>query len=75
MPELSFNLSAYLRVFKLWFAEALPGLIHAIMITFDLSDFDVKESRNISVSFDARNGTCWALSSIALIHSFNPNKL
>lgn len=75
IPELSFNLSAYLSVFKLWLLEWLPGDIHAIMITFDLSDFDVKESLRMRVSLDALNGTWTALSSMALIHYFNPSRL
>lgn len=75
MPELSLSLSAYLNVFKLWLADALPGDTHAIMTTFDLSAFEVKESLRINVSLEALNGTWVALSSIALIHYLSANKL
>lgn len=75
MPVLSLSLSAYLKVLRLWFAEALPGDMQAIIITLDFSAFDVNESLNINVNFDALKGTWDALSSIARIHSFNPSKL
>lgn len=73
--ELSLSLSAYLRVFKLWSADELPGETHAIMTIFELSPLAWKESRNIRVSFDALNGTWSALSSMALIHYFKASKL
>ena len=35
----SFNLSEYLKVFIVWFAEEKPGPTQAIIMIFDLSDF------------------------------------
>ena len=54
---LSFNLSAYLIVFKLWSADELPGDIQAIITTLDLSAFEINESLKINVSLDALKGT------------------
>jgi hypothetical protein len=71
----SFNLSAYLRVFRLWSDDELPGEMHAIMITFAEFDLFTNESLKIKVSFEALNGTWSALSSIALIHYFKASKL
>ena len=73
--ELSLSLSAYLNVFKLWSAEELPGETQAIMTIFEFSPFAWNESLKMSVSFEALKGTWSALSSIALIHYFNANKL
>lgn len=73
--ELSLSLSAYLSVFKLWSAEELPGETQAIMTILEFSPFAWNESLKMSVSFEALKGTWSALSSIALIHYFNANKL
>lgn len=73
--ELSFNRSAYLKVFKLWSAEEFPGDMQAIITTFDLSILETKESLRISVNFEARKGTWSSFSSIALMHSLRANKL
>lgn len=73
--ELSFSLSAYLKVLRLWSAEELPGDMQAIMITFDLSALAVKESLRMRVSLEALKGTWSALSSMALMHYFNASRL
>ena len=57
----------------------MPGPTQAIIIIFDFSDFETKESLNTSVNFDALKGT-WVsvplfLASKALIHSLRANKL
>lgn len=49
--------------------------MQAIITTFELFCLAIKESLNIKVSFEALNGTWSALSSMALMHSFNANKL
>ena len=72
-PDRSFSLSAYLRVFRLWSAEELPGDMHAIMST--LHFLLINESLRTRVNLDALNGTWSALSSIARIHSLSANKL
>ncbi len=75
----SFSLSEYLKVLILWFAEVIPGPTQAIIMIFDFSDLETKESLRTKVSLDALNGT-WVsepffLASKALMHSFNASKL
>lgn len=72
---MSFNLSAYLKVFNEWSADELPGLMQAIIIILDLFDLAVKESLKTKVNFEALNGTWPYPESIALIHSFNAKRL
>jgi hypothetical protein len=62
-------------VFRLWSAEEDPGDIQAIITTFDLFCFEIKESLRISVSFEALKGTWSALSPIALMHYFRAKRL
>ena len=71
----SFNLSAYLSVFKEWSVEEDPGETHANIMILDLFVLFWNESLSTKVSFDPRKGTCEALESIALMHSFKANKL
>ncbi len=53
----SFNISEYLMVLILWFADVL-GPTYAIVIILDLSDLDTNESLNININFVALKGTC-----------------
>lgn len=67
--------SAYLRVFKLWSEEELPGEMQAIMMTLAMLYLFTKESRRIRVNLEALNGTWSAFSSMALIHYFKARRL
>jgi hypothetical protein len=57
-PEDSFNLSAYLRVFKVWSEEEEPGQMHAIITILAFSPPE-KESLRTIVSLEPLKGT-WA---------------
>lgn len=70
-----FILYEYLKVFNVWSALIDPGLIHDIIMILDSLPFDIKESLNAIVSFEALKGMCYAFKSIALIHYFRANKL
>ena len=63
----------------MWLDDENPGLTHAIIIILTLSDFDINESRNTSVSLEVRKGTCFSsfvfFTSKARIHSFKANRL
>ena len=78
-PGFSFNLLAYLRVFKVWSALELPGDIHAIIIILILSACIINESLNTIVSFEALKGIWMSgfafFMSKLLMHSFNASKL
>ena len=79
MLDLSFNLSAYLRVFRVWSLALVPGHTQASMIIFTLS-LPMKESLKTMVSLDCLKGMCtpWEAYvfywSIALKHSFKASK-
>lgn len=53
----SFNLSEYLKVLIVWFAEVIPGPTQAIIIIFDLSFLETKESLSTKVNLEALKGT------------------
>lgn len=54
---LSLSLSAYLRVFKVWSLELLPGQIQASIIILTFSPYK-NESLKTIVNLDALKGTC-----------------
>jgi len=49
--------------------------MQAIITTFDLLSFEMKESLKMRVNFDALKGMWSALSPIALMHYFKASKL
>ena len=75
----SFNLSAYLRVFRVWSPDEIPGQTHASIMILTLS-LARKESLSTKVNLLYLKGTCcpyvaWPFwESIALTHSLSPRR-
>ena len=70
---LSFSLSAYLKVFRVWSLELLPGQTQVNITIFTLSLYK-KESLRTIVNLDALKGTCAPGVSSALTHSFKASR-